>query len=354
MNAPITDFILIAVTDPLLIPEAQHAAAAASAEVRHAVDPREISRLAAQARAVVVDETTAAHVASLRGRAPVYFVGNEPGPLNYEAVLNCHAEAAFILPAESRQLLETLGEVMRGPEEANAEHRLVAVVGAGGGAGASLLAAVLARTAGQHSACGAVMLVDAGEFSGGLDLLLGLEQQPGARWPELRLGQGAIAGNELRAALPTTADGIAVLSAARSAVADPFRLELAAVEAAAESVRGQAGISIFDCDWHLLPRQAQHVVVLTAAEVRSTAVAAQLVARLAADNRRCHLVVRDRGWSGLGLGEVEKICHADAVAQVPTSKKLAAAVEMGGLPQRLPRAIDATCRQILQAVGQDV
>ncbi|WP_296202478.1 septum site-determining protein Ssd [uncultured Corynebacterium sp.] len=354
MNAPITDFILIAVTDPLLIPEAQHAAAAASAEVRHAVDPREISRLAAQARAVVVDETTAAHVASLRGRAPAYFVGNEPGPLNYEAALNCHAEAAFILPAESRQLLETLGEVMRGPEEATAEHCLVAVVGAGGGAGASLLAAALARTAGQHRADGAVTLVDAGEFSGGLDLLLGLEQQPGARWPELRLGQGAIAGHELRAALPTTADGVAVLSAARSAVADPFRLELPAVEAASESVRGQAGISIFDCDWHLLPRQAQHVVVLAAAEVRSTAVAAQLVARLAADNRRCHLVVRDRGWSGLGLGEVEKICHADAVAQVPTSKKLAAAVEMGGLPQRLPRAIEATCRQILQAVGQDV
>ncbi|MDK6521577.1 hypothetical protein QP173_09320, partial [Aerococcus urinae] len=73
------------------------------------------------------------------------------------------------------------------------------------------MAVALAREA------GADLLVDACPYSGGLDLLTGIENKPGARWPDLAAGTGSVDAADLVRALPTTPDGIAVLSEARSA-----------------------------------------------------------------------------------------------------------------------------------------
>jgi hypothetical protein len=62
---------------------------------------------------------------------------------------------------------------------------VLGVVGGSGGVGASTFAAVLAAVAGA-------VLVDLDAVGGGIDVLLGIEDVPGARWSGLRVGGGRI------------------------------------------------------------------------------------------------------------------------------------------------------------------
>ncbi|GAA1139268.1 hypothetical protein GCM10009583_06250 [Ornithinicoccus hortensis] len=90
---------------------------------------------------------------------------------------------------------------------------MLGVQGASGGVGASVLTAGLAVRA---AAAGLdVGLVDACPWGGGLDLLVGLDPEPGARWPDLATMR-APRGEALLAELPRTggdaAGSLAVLS----------------------------------------------------------------------------------------------------------------------------------------------
>ncbi len=91
------------------------------------------------------------------------------------------------------------------PLASAARGRLVVVTGASGGCGTSTLAAALGVVAD-----GARLLVDLDVGGGGLDLVLGLEEHPGPRWAEAHAADTALMPRF--DALPTTADGLAVLS----------------------------------------------------------------------------------------------------------------------------------------------
>ena len=86
---------------------------------------------------------------------------------------------------------------------------VLAVVGASGGVGASVLAAAVAVRAPRAGVD--VVLVDADPLGGGLDVTLGAEQQPGIRWPDLGELVGAADGRALLARLPAV-DDVPVLS----------------------------------------------------------------------------------------------------------------------------------------------
>ena len=79
-----------------------------------------------------------------------------------------------------------------------------------GGAGASVFATALARTHRRREA----ILIDADPWSGGIDLVLGIEADPGLRWPDLTLQGGRLNYTALREALPRHR-GISVLSGGR-------------------------------------------------------------------------------------------------------------------------------------------
>src|SRR5665648_314116 len=90
--------------------------------------------------------------------------------------------------------------------------REVTVVGAAGGVGASTLAALLAR---RRAADGArVALVDLDPGRGGIEVLLGIEAQAGARWSDLAQVRGTLAGGDLDGLLPRW-HGVDVLSTDR-------------------------------------------------------------------------------------------------------------------------------------------
>ncbi len=73
---------------------------------------------------------------------------------------------------------------------------MLGVVGGSGGVGASTFAAVLAAVTGQ------AMLVDLDVVGGGVDVLLGIEDVPGARWSGLRVGGGRLDPRLLADGLP--------------------------------------------------------------------------------------------------------------------------------------------------------
>lgn len=91
---------------------------------------------------------------------------------------------------------------------------VIAFVPASGGVGSSTLAAAVAVRA--AAAGRSVTAVDLDPWSGCLDVVFGLEQQPGWRWPELAEVAGVVDGLGLADELPMSC-GVPVLSGARGA-----------------------------------------------------------------------------------------------------------------------------------------
>ena len=114
MNAlhPDSAVIVVAIGDEALRAEAIHAAAATSHDVLTVTDPRDIPRSLPGAYAVLVDSLMARVVAAARrthtAPAPVLFLATDPGPIDYEAALACHAESAFIIPPKLRSCWRAL------------------------------------------------------------------------------------------------------------------------------------------------------------------------------------------------------------------------------------------------------
>ena len=172
----------------------------------------------------------------------------------------------------------------------------------------------------------------------------------------MRLGEGAVVGTDLRAALPTTGDGIACLAGARSTIADPFRLTPGLLAPVLEARRVSPGVTIVD-----MPAEGPvadtvidacgHVALVIPAEVRPAAAAARLVARFTA--RRCTVtgVVRHRNWSGLSTAELQGITHCDILTSVGTVPRLSRTTELEGVPERLPGPLATTARLLLENAG---
>lgn len=110
--------------------------------------------------------------------------------------------------ADVLELMAAVGLTMRG--------RVVGVLGAHGGAGASTLAAWIARMLAAEEDCA---LVDLNPASVGIDHLLAIDAEPGERWADLA-GEGAILAGRLNRVLPRW-HGVRVVSADdRGAVTD--------------------------------------------------------------------------------------------------------------------------------------
>jgi hypothetical protein len=146
------------------------------------------------------------------------------------------------------------------------------VLGASGGVGASCLAAAIAACAGP------AVLVDLDVHGGGVDVLLGIEKEPGTRWSGLHSDGGRIDPGELAEALPRWGS-VAVLSCDRD--------EVPAAAVGSVLVAGRAlGPVVVDLGrgGHVVRDPALAACDLVAVVVRATvpgvATAARVVARL--------------------------------------------------------------------------
>lgn len=260
------------------------------------------------------------------------WVGHSPDP-------DARQDHLLVLPDDAEQLL-TLAR--SASQQRNA--RVVGVVGARGGAGASSFASALARAGAQAAL--AVALVDLDHAGPGLDLMLGLEHEGGLRWPDLDGSGGTLPGEALSDALPVW-HGVHVLSAdwrggARRGIAP------AAVDALA------AGHDLVTLD---LPRGdsawANHcdTVLIVATGDIICAEAARATAGAWAGVQQ-HLVVRGTVSGGVTAAEVAEATGVPLAATMRSERGLAAGVQRGVAPGDNRRgALLRGARRVVQDLG---
>lgn len=238
-------------------------------------------------------------------------------------------------------------------ERAPAGAGVVGVVGARGGAGATVTAAALAAELARR---GTAVLVETG-VGPSVDTALGLEAHPGLRWPDLTGAIGSVdaallAGNLMRwrgcAVLPTddarsgpppaavVPDVLTALAAAHASVV--LDLDRAAVLGAA---RGDGppdgyGATLLDA--------CRTVLVVVPRDVLAVAGARLLRDALVAPGRRVGLVTRGPAPGGLGVAEVARAVDLPVVASLPRVRELAGALDRGAGPVLPPLAARVVSR----------
>lgn len=363
--------VVVAVGDALLHPEAMHLAAVTGRPVIDVREPAETARHIARAFAVLIDDTFLADLtppgeAAAAAHPGMFRIGANTGVEGVEQLIaeSAFVRESFMLPAEAASLLKALGELaLRTPRSAGSSTVagagvVLTFIGAAGGAGTSTLAAAVARTLAGKVASGSgdgldPVLVDGQRYSGGLDLLLGVEDSVGARWDDIQIGDGNVDRGTFVRALPRTTDGIAVLTHSRSIL--PAQIEDVSDEDAAleraVAVLGTGGVTVVDTSPGGQMMRSDHTFIVTPAEVRAAASAALIAAQCRANSVPASVVLRHRAWSGISADDMAHVTKAEVIAEIPTLRSLTKDTELSGLPGRLPKGLAAAAEAIIGAVA---
>src|SRR5690606_5509995 len=349
LEAPLTRPALVLIRDDRLREEVRRVAAAAQRPLAESEPP--VGRHTwAGAPLVILDTACARECAAVirhRRTGVVLVVDGEPGLADWQAATGVGAERVIALPGAAVGLVEKFAE--------HAEIRagngvVVAVAGACGGAGASVLAAATAFRAVGEPRERRVLLVDAAPFGGGLDLLLGVENASGPRWPDLVVEDGRVAAHTLHEALPAAAPGLAVLSCGRGGAGRlPTRIGASAIHAVLEAGRAAGDLVVCDLSGERGPAadqvldSADLVVLVVPARLRAVAAAESVAAHIAARNPNLGIVVRGPAPGGLRGEESAEVLDLPLLAAVRAQPARPDRLERGGLrtPRRGPLAIAA-------------
>ncbi|PRQ12165.1 hypothetical protein C1Y63_02310 [Corynebacterium sp. 13CS0277] len=337
------DAVLV-IDDDTLRGHAATTCAAAGLDTTTADSAAELSRAVRTATLAFADDAGAR---GLRGRGytgRLYLVAADPHAPNYQLALELHAEGAVRLPSDSHTILDAIARAPATPPGAGtgAGGIVLGVLGGSGGVGASTTAALLARRAARF---GPVVLIDAHEHGGALDLLLGLEATDGARWADI-CGLGSVPdAATMHAALPKTHDDIAVLTQSRTGPAPTIAEQLPALCELAGGLDDT--LTIIDAPTGIdLP--TTHTLLLAAAELRSLVRTRALLAQGAPGLR---VALRHRAWSSTTRDEAEAVLDHPIAATITTHKSIAQRIELAGLPSTLPRSLAATLDGLLYDMG---
>jgi secretion/DNA translocation related CpaE-like protein len=282
---------LLVTADTALAGSVSRLAAAAGVRLGVVAGPREALQLWNAAAAVLVGpdvvEDLVAASAPRRAEVHVVATGTVPDAV-YRSALRLGADAVLELPGAGPRLLEALADLCDGGVQPGTS---VAVVGASGGAGASVLAAALATVASRDSD---VLLLDLDPLGPGQRLLVGHEEGAGISWQDLAVSSGRLGARSLREAVPRR-QRLGVLGWSGD-VQDRFSPGLAG-EAVAAAVRGHRWV-VLD-----VPRRAEddvrgvlaacdHTVVVASARTGSLAAAARFTRTVRLAAPAAGLVVR--------------------------------------------------------------
>lgn len=346
--------LLALVTQPGLRDELDRVGAAVGVRVIHLGGAIPSRKAWAAAAAVVLDEAAAAccPAARLPRRAHVIVLtAAEPSAASWQAAVAAGAQRVLALPADGNELVAELAEAADAVRDGGRRGEAIAVIGARGGAGASLLATALAQRAGD------ALLVDLDAWGGGIDLLAGTENAAGLRWCDLTAQSGRLTWPALREALPRQR-GVSVLSGTRHGLEAREIPEVAAgtVDAVLDAGR-RGGITVV-CD---LPRTltdpvetalsaADLVVVVSPCDVRSCAAGAAIAPRLHAANPNVGVVVRGPAPGGLRAAEVAEIIGLPLLASLRAEPRLAERLEHAGLRLHRRSALAMAADRVLDVL----
>ncbi len=296
------------------------------------------------ASCVLLGRDAAAEIAAggLPRRPDVIIVCGEPDSIDvWRDAVGIGAARVVRLPTDQEWLIRWLGDASDGAGAA----RVVGLVGAGGGAGASTLATALAvRSARQRQTC----LIDADPLSGGIELVLGSEHRDGLRWSDIAVTVGHVGSAAFRAALPEHR-GVTVLSWARGASApvEPTTMRRI-LDAASRSFE----LIVLDLPrrWDDAAAEAlhlcQHVLVVATADVRCAAATAALLPSLERHAAGLHLVVRTAKTSAISPESMADSLRLPLAAVLPTRRGVARSIA-DGLGPPGTGALMARCDRLL-------
>ncbi|MEP9384524.1 septum site-determining protein Ssd [Nocardioides sp. KR10-350] len=342
---------LLVTSDPLLLEELARLAAAAGASAVPTPDVATALPGWARAPLVLVGPDLLPQVALLGPprRHGVYVVSwGSPGEEVYRPALHVGAEGVLELPGAAG----LVGDLLTDLDGGRSEGVVVGVVGGSGGAGATTFAAALARLG---AATGPTVLVDADPLGPGVDRVLGLEDVPGVRWPELARTTGRLGARSLREALPRSGD-LGLLGWDRGDVRalDPqvAREVLSAARRGHELVVLDLPRSLDAVAEDLLAR-CDLVLLVVSASVTGIAAAGRLVSRLP-DRERARLVVRGRSADPEVVG---RALGVPVLTAMPDQRGLSEAIDLGLGPVRSRRgplgraALEVLARCRMQAAA---
>jgi len=268
-------------------------------------------------------------------------------PEVWRQLTNVGAERVVELPHGAPWLFDRLGQCEQLPRPSESSCDVIAVIGAVGGAGATSVAAALARH--LHERSGSGVLVDLDPTGGGIDLLVGGETCSGARWDELAGISGRVDERVLMQALPMIAE-LPVLSWAPMSDVEP---DVVAVEHVIDALCRRRGLVVVDLgrgvdarSSAVLTRAAQAVVVVPM-RVRAVAAARRLLARLPPHIQPL-VLAREPAPGGLKAADLTAALGVPVVATLPDDRRRAAIEELGG-PAPQSAAWRRVCEALLEA-----
>ncbi|MFJ5675215.1 septum site-determining protein Ssd [Streptomyces sp. NPDC093097] len=283
---------------------------------------------------VVVGADCAARLSGTGRRPGVVIAGRDADDVTVlRQAVAIGAERVVALPDGERWLVDRIADAVEG---AGASALTVGVIGGRGGAGASTLAAALAVTAARAGE--RTLLVDGDPLGGGLDVLLGGEQEKGLRWPAFAESRGRVAGGALAESLPQL-HSLRVLSWDRGAEVAIGPPAMRAVLAAA---RRRGGVVVVD-----LPRRVDGTVaealaqvdvglLLVPAELRAVAAARRVADAVRAVLRDVRVVACGQSGPGYGGGptaeEIARLVGLPLAGELPWDAGLPEDLARGAVP----------------------
>ncbi len=279
---------------------------------------------------VVVGAEAAAGLAGWSRRAGVVLVSGSPcGEDVYRLAVDIGAQDVAVLPEAQAWLIDRMAAAA---EPAAGRGAVIGVLGGRGGAGASVLSVVLARSAATRGL--RTLLVDGDPLGGGIDLVLGTEASPGARWNDFCDRRGRLSGTALHDSLPA-ASGLAVLSWHRGAV-EPLAGETmrSVLDAASRGYE----LAVVDLPRHLSEAAAEALscadttLLVVPAEVRATVAADRVAETVRPHTKDLRVVVRGPAPGGLKPSVIAESLRLPLAGTISTDRRLAAALERGDPP----------------------
>jgi secretion/DNA translocation related CpaE-like protein len=279
------------------------------------------------------------------GVPTVLVAAGEPEERFWRAALELRVEQVILLPEAEPSLLERLSRLAVQPDR---RALVIAVTGGCGGAGASVLAAALARAAVRFTRS---LLVEVDQWGGGADLLLGAEDEPGLRWPDLASVRGRLLPGSVFGGLPVI-DGLHVLSWDRRS--GPIEVPAAAGSSVLDLAVQEFGIVVLDLPRRLDPvaevaaRASDLALLVVPARIRAAAAAHRVLAGLRQHLAEVRLIVRGPVPPRLPAEHLAAALGLPLAGRLKPEPGLAEALERGEPPGlRVRSPLSVLCHRLL-------
>jgi secretion/DNA translocation related CpaE-like protein len=324
-----------------VLDEVLRVAAAAGVDLLHGREPASRATWRSAPLVLIDGASVPAAVAARLPRRPgvVVICAAEPAPQVWEQCVRLGVERTVLLGRDDRVLVDLLSEAATDQPGGG---RTIAVIGGCGGAGASVFSCAVAVAA--FRAGRSVLLADCDRWGPGLDVLLGIESEPGVRWSDLTAPAGRLVTADLHNALPRlpmSRGSVALLCHDREAARE---VPPGTLDVLLDSGRRSGDVTVLDLPRHpgqALDRAAELAdltVLVVPADVWGCFAAGRTHARLAELGATVGLVVRGPSPGGLGAEDLGEALGLPVLASMRPQPRLVRDLEDGRPPGLDPRS----------------